>query len=196
MKHQQLVLEAATDKGLRPFGDLLARSDRYSTPSDFYRGYITMSHPVNFRCEHPVEIALATLTRRLGEVRYLERHFAHTQTFIPLGGKPFVMVMAPPSARDMPDLALARAFHFDGRQGFMLHVGTWHEFPFAVMGDTDIVVILSSQTGYDLEAKDPLTQEAQGPDLDKKDIAKRSGVILTLDLDASPCQVHEEIQHD
>lgn len=50
-------------------------------------------------------------------VRWLERHFYHTQAFLPLGGKLFVVVFEPPSAGELPDPAAvcARASHPDGR---------------------------------------------------------------------------------
>jgi ureidoglycolate lyase len=182
----ELPVETATCANLREFGMLLEQPAAAVDQSSFYKGFIRMSRPVNFHCDHPVEISLATLARRKGEVRYLERHFQHTQTFIPLGGKPFVMVLAPPSEEDAPDLKAARAFRFSGDQGFALHLRTWHEFPFALSNDTNIVVVLSSQTGYDLATKDPVTEEASGPDLDKKDIVRRNGVVLTFNLDAVP----------
>jgi ureidoglycolate lyase len=112
----------------------------------------------------------------------MERHFQHTQVFMPLAGKPFVAVMAPPSAGELPALDQVRAFLFDGSAGFSLHLGTWHEFPFAVEDGTDLVVILSSQTGYDLKGKDAVTEEAHGPDLDKKDIVARTGHVFRFDI--------------
>ena len=182
-----LPLRAATEVALRPFGALLGQGPAEAEgSSDFYKGHLRMARPVEFSCDHPVDLQLATLARRTGAVRYLERHFQHTQTFIPLGGKPFVMVLAPPSNGPMPEVAAVQAFHFDGRQGVMLNRGVWHEFPFALEDDTDLVVVLSSQTGYDLATRDPLTQEAFGPDLDKKDIVARAGIRLTVDLDSPP----------
>ena len=179
-----LPLEAASAKALEPFGQIIGRAAGASPVAvDFYKGAIRMSYPADFECEHPVEITLAQMDRRPGEVRYLERHFQHTQAFIPLGGKPFVAVMAPPGPEDLPDLSQVRAFRFDGSAGFAMHIGTWHEFPFALEDGTDLVVILSSQTGYDLKAKNTVTEEAHGPDLDKKDIAARTGTILRFELD-------------
>ena len=67
-------------------------------------------------------------------VSWMERHFLHTQTFFPLGA-PFVAVLAPPGEGELPDLDAARAFVFDGSAGLMLHLGTWHEFPFALHDD-------------------------------------------------------------
>lgn len=182
-----LALEAATPEALRPFGTLLGpgRQDA-ALASNFYVGHVRMSRPVEFVCGPPVDLQLATLARRPGEVRYLERHFQHTQTFIPLGGKGFAMVLAPASEGELPEIDAARAFLFDGGAGFALHLGVWHEFPFALEDQTDLVVVLSSQTGYDLATKDPQTQEAFGPDLDKKDLVARTGVMLTVDLPVPP----------
>ncbi len=179
-----LRVEPATAEALAAFGAVLgSAAGAPAVPIDFYRGHVRMSYPVAFTCDHPVELTLATLTRRDPEVRYMERHFQHTQSFIPLGGKPFIAVMAPPGDGDLPDIDTVRAFRFDGSAGFTLRLGTWHEFPFAVVDDTDMVVILSTQTGYDLHARDATTQEASGPDLDKKDIVARTGTVFRFALD-------------
>lgn len=182
MSELLLTVEPAEASALAPFGTLLGRDAAApAVPIDFYRGQVRMSYPVAFRCGHPVELALATLARRAPEVRYMERHFQHTQTFIPLAGAPFIVVMAPPGEADLPDIHAVRAFRFDGGSGLTLHLGTWHEFPFAIEEDSDMIVILSTQTSHDLQAKDGATQEAFGPDLDKKDIAARTGMLLRFD---------------
>lgn len=179
----ELQVEEAKPEALAPFGQVIGRVDGVSAVSvDFYKGAVKMSYPARFSSEHPVEITVAHMDRRPGEVRYLERHFQHTQAFLPLAGRPFVAVMAPPSESELPDLDQVRAFRFDGSAGFAMHLGTWHEFPFAEADGTDLVVILSSQTGYDLKGKDPLTEEAHGPDLDKKDIVARTGCVFRFEL--------------
>lgn len=179
----RLQVEPASADALAPFGAIIGREAPVTPVAvDFYKGAVKMSYPARFVCEHPVEITLAQMDRRAGEVRYMERHFQHTQAFLPLAGKPFVAVMAPPGDGDLPDLSQVRAFRFDGSAGFAMHLGTWHEFPFAVEDGTDLVVILSSQTGYDLKGKDAQTEEAHGPDLDKKDIVARTGHVFRFDL--------------
>jgi ureidoglycolate lyase len=176
-------IEDATAEALAPFGQIIGRaSGAVPVSVDFYKGAVKMSYPARFSSDYPVDLTLASLDVRPGEVRYMERHFQHTQAFLPLGGKPFIAVMAPPSDGDLPDIAAVRAFRFDGTAGFVMHRGTWHEFPFAVEPDTDIVVILSNQTGYDLKTKDPVTEEAHGPDLDKKDIVARTGQVFRFDI--------------
>lgn len=179
----ELIIEEAKPEVLAPFGQVIGRVGGVEPVSvDFYKGAVKMSYPARFSCDHPVEITVAHMDRRPGEVRYMERHFQHTQAFLPLAGKPFIAVMAPPCDGDLPDLSQVRAFRFDGSAGFAMHLGTWHEFPFAIEDGTDLVVLLSSQTGYDLKAKDALTEEAHGPDLDKKDIVARTGHVFRFQL--------------
>ena len=179
-----LTPEPATAEALAPFGAIIgSASGARPVAVDFYKGAVKMSYPARFECDHPVEITLASLDPRAGEVRYMERHAQHTQAFIPLGGKPFIAVMAPPCEGDLPDLAQVRAFRFDGSAGFAMHRGTWHEFPFAIEAGTEIAVILSSQTGYDLKGKDAVTEEAHGPDLDKKDIRARTGRLFRFEVE-------------
>ena len=181
-----LPLEPATAEALAPFGRILGRAaGARPIAVDFYKGRVLMQHPVAFNSEHPIDVTLATVDQRPPEVRYMERHFQHTQTFIPLGGKPFVAVMAPPSDGELPELDQVRAFLFAGDAGFTMHIGTWHEFPLALEPTTDLIVLLSTQTGYDLHKRDAVTEEASGPDLDKKDISRRLGTLIRFQAPAS-----------
>ncbi len=169
----------ASAENLAPFGEIIGPSSgAKSVDVDFYKGAISMSYPARFECDHPVEITMASMSPRPFEVRYMERHFQHTQAFIPLGSKPFIAVMAPATDGELPDPEQVRAFLFDGQEGFSMHRGTWHEFPFALEDETNMLVLLSSQTGYDLHNKDMDTEEAFGPDLDKKDIRSRTGTLF------------------
>jgi len=177
-----LPLNSPTVESLAPYGKIIGPgSGVVPTAVDFYKGKVKMSYPVEFGCDHAVNVTLASMERRPFEVRYMERHFEHTQSFIPLNGKPFIAFFAPPADADLPDLDMVKAFLFDGSEGFCMHRGTWHEFPFALEDDTQMIVLLSSQTGYDLADRDPVTEEAFGPDLDKKDLAHRTGVAFRID---------------
>lgn len=179
----RLQVAPATPENIEPFGRLLSRHAGASRLDlGYYSGAVVTSRPVDFQCASATDISLASLRRRPLQVRYLERHFQHTQTFIPLGGKPWLAVLAPPGPGDMPDLGSARAFRFAGDMGLALHCGTWHEFPFPLEDDTDMVVLLSAQTTEDLRHRATNGIEAFGPDLDKKDMTLRAGVVLALDL--------------
>ncbi|MCC5861474.1 MAG: ureidoglycolate lyase [Gammaproteobacteria bacterium] len=181
---RRLRLVTATPEVIRPYGAWLGpRADIAPMPVDYYSGAVAMSRPVAFECSSRVEVSLTSLRQRPLEVHYLERHFQHTQTFIPLNGKPFIAVLAPPSEGEMPDLDQVRAFRFDGTAGLCLDIGTWHEFPFPLDDDTHIVVLLSSQVTEDLQQRAANGIEAFGPDLDKKDMTLRAGVRYEVIID-------------
>lgn len=183
LEEHHLKVEPATPQAVAPFGALLGRRSGVEPMElDYYHGAVAMSRPVDYQCSSRTELSLTSLKRRPFQVRYLERHFQHTQSFIPLGGKPWLGVFAPPCAGDMPDFSQVRAFRFEGDTGLCLHLGTWHEFPFALEDDTDLAVVLSSQTTEDLHHRAENGIEAFGPDLDKKDMTLRRGVLFVLDL--------------
>lgn len=183
LKEHRLKVEPVTPEAIAPYGALLSRrSGVKPTGLDFYNGAVAMSRPVNYQCTSRTELSLTSLKKRPFQVRYLERHFQHTQSFIPLGGKAWMGVFAPPSEGDMPDFSQVRAFRFEGDTGLCLHLGTWHEFPFALEDDTDLAVVLSSQTTEDLHHRAENGIEAFGPDLDKKDMTLRAGVLFVLDV--------------
>jgi ureidoglycolate lyase len=181
MQIQKLELIAANPENIVPFGALIdVPKNGQALPVAFYQGSVRVYSPVSFISDEDTEIALASIDPRPKEVRWLERHFKHTQTFIPLAGKPFIMVMSPPTEKDMPDTADAKAFLFDGSAGFMLHVGTWHEFPFALQTDTRVIVLLRHEATTALMTDTAINGEGHSGDLEKKDIQVRLGLTLTV----------------
>ncbi|WP_237213523.1 ureidoglycolate lyase [Falsiroseomonas oryziterrae] len=172
--------EPATVANIAPFGTLLSpAAEAPVIRSPFYGDTVAIRKPGRFVADDTLEISVATIHPRPLRVSWMERHFLHTQTFFPLG-TPFAMVLAPPSEDEMPDLDTARAFLFDGSAGLMLHVGTWHEFPFAVAEVAQVCILIRRDTARDLRHKQG--NEARGPDLDKKDIVARAGVTIELAL--------------
>jgi ureidoglycolate lyase len=73
-----------------------------------------------------------------GPWRQLERHRLGTQTFVPLGGVPYLMLVALGDER--PDVATLAAFAVAGHQAVTLRAGTWHHGLIAPQGG-DFVVI-------------------------------------------------------
>lgn len=71
-------------------------------------------------------------------VRALERHPLGSQTFVPLAGTPFAVVVALGDAR--PDPATLRAFRVDGNQGVTFARGVWHH-PLIALAAGDFVVL-------------------------------------------------------
>lgn len=72
------------------------------------------------------------------EVRELERHRLGSQTFLPLGGVAFVVVVA--LGDDAPDTGTLAAFRVDGSRGVTLGRGVWHH-PLLALEDGDFAVI-------------------------------------------------------
>lgn len=176
-----LPVEAATNANTAPFGVILGPgADSPVITSAFYGPALSMKKPATFVADATLEITVATLRRRPLAASWMERHFLHTQTFIPLGGRPFLLILAPPNDAALPDLDQARALLFDGGAGFCMHLGTWHEFPLALVDETSLLILIRRDTARDLKRQEG--NEAHGPDLDKKDILARTGVRLVAAL--------------
>ena len=76
-------------------------------------------------------------------VNELESHALGSQTFVPLGQRRFVLVVAPAAAE--PDLGALAAFITDGAQGVVLAPGTWHHALLAVDAGDFVVVERAAQ---------------------------------------------------
>ena len=146
METKYIQVEDATAEKLAAFGDVVAVTpDMTNLPSPFYDNKVRIFKPATFTIDDDGEVAVTVIDRRPFQVRWMERHYKHTQMFIPLAGRPFVAIMAPPNDDDLPDLDQARAFLFDGSAGFAMHIGTWHEFPFPLIDGTQLVVVLRKE---------------------------------------------------
>lgn len=72
-------------------------------------------------------------------IAMLERHPKASQAFMPLGGQPFLIVVAPKGEHIDP--AHIRAFLAQGRQGINFAPGIWHHPLLALHGESDFLVI-------------------------------------------------------
>jgi ureidoglycolate lyase len=158
---------------------------------DFYGREVRVTHPADFHSNDDTCLNLVSFKERPLRVRWMEYHTKHTQTFIPLGGQPFYMVLGKPTCRrpdgsfdksqpSEPNLDDVKCFHFDGSAGIVMHVGTWHEVPFPTNGDTHFVCICTNETNDNLEHQDE-NGESQGGDLDKVRIERRFGHGLVIE---------------
>lgn len=182
----------ATEQSLEGYGYLIGGS-RVAPPrkQNYYGNYVQVRKPAKFVSNADTSLSVATINPRPMQVRWMEYHNKHTQTFIPLMGKPFVAVLHRPTCR-MPDggwndngslyptIEGVEAFRFDGSAGFVMNIGTWHEFPFAVEENTNVIVILTNETTSNLD--NLVEGEAAGGDLNKRDLQKRLGVVFEIEL--------------
>jgi ureidoglycolate lyase len=178
-----IKVQTPTIEKLQKYGTVLGYNPSVEPlPIDFYGGAAKVRRVADFKAEGEIEMPITTLQRRPFEVGHMERHMLHTQAFISLGGKPFIACFAPPNDKELPDIDQAEAFLFDGSAGFMMHAGTWHEFPFAVLDDTQLLVILTKSATEGLVKDNVIQNEAIGPDIEKRDLQQRLGVKIRLEV--------------
>ena len=178
-----LKVQIPTPEKLAPYGEVLGCNPNVEPmPIDFYDGAAKVRRVADFVSDDQTEMPVVTLNRRPFEMRHVERHFKHTQAFVSLGSKPFLAAFAPPNDKEMPDLDKLEAFLFDGSVGFMMHLGTWHDFPFALFDNTQLLVILRKEATDGLVRDNMVQDEAEGPDLEKRDILARHNTLIHFDL--------------
>ena len=151
-----------TEDSFRPYGTLLAPG---SGPPDF-KGVASVGWKAPFEVDD-VPLLMLLVSRFSGmQFSRLERHFAVTQTFIPLGPNPALLaVAAPTDAGVIPQPEDVRAFIIDGSYGYVLKRGTWHSvdrYPL-YEAETQVVIVTSRATQTEIETQDRaawhLTQE-------------------------------------
>jgi ureidoglycolate lyase len=181
MSFRTLKVEPVTRESFAPYGKLVGAGEGTLRTSDFYGHKVELWSPGQFVSDDQTTLSAARIYQRPLEVIWMERHFKHTQSFIPVGGRPFVAVLGAPTSTPHPDPETVRAFYFDGSAGAMLHLGVWHEFPFAVTASADVIVVLRKETQQNLEQKE--NNEAIGDDLEKRNLKMRLGFGFNFTLD-------------
>jgi ureidoglycolate lyase len=186
-----LVPVEATPEALACYGYMIGvPSGPKRDKIDFYGRDVTVSQPARFRGNDDLCLNLVSFRPRPLTVRWMEFHTKHTQTFIPLSGKPFYMVLGKPTCRRadgswddasavLPDPDTVTAFHFDGSSGIVMEVGVWHEVPFPLDGDTHFVCICTNETNDNLEAQGA-DGDCEGGDLSKRNLVKHLGYTFAI----------------
>jgi ureidoglycolate lyase len=189
---------------IRANADVLADYGWYLGPPDtavkaridYYGDAVQVRTPAAFVSNDDMMLNLVTFNRREPVIRWMEYHVKHTQTFVPLAGRPFIMVLGAPTqlrpdgsrdlARpDVPDLTTVRAFLFDGSAAVCMKIGTWHEVPFPLEDRTSFIAVVTNETNRNLEEHDEHF-ESTGGDLQKRQLERRLGVHLEIDLSTVP----------
>jgi ureidoglycolate lyase len=177
----EVNIEPLTDDAFAPFGQIISAKDR---APDFHTASGTRGWAVDFQSGMPLLMLLHTPYRGLSFTK-LERHFNVTQTFLPMGGSPAVVAVAPADSGDGargPAPSDVRAFLLDGTKGYALGRRVWHSLDRYALypPSTQWVIITDHETQQDLTAAYAgrgamrLTQEV--------DFAERFGVTFALVL--------------
>jgi ureidoglycolate lyase len=137
-----LKVEPLTKEAFAPFGVILSAQGRNRLPINTYGDKLDL-YRETFETDQPIEWFIAHFRSRDPNPLFLERHHLLTQTFIPLGGKAFVSVVAAkdaPLIDGMPKLEAIKAFVVPGDTAIQLHRSTWHENPFPLESEQTLLV--------------------------------------------------------
>ena len=143
--------EPLTAEAFAPFGSVIEASDA-AVKLDINQG-----HAVRYDRLAEIDVAdeggtgAISLFRAkpLGELvlRVFERHPLGSQSFVPLGGSPYLVAVAPAGDFDPAEIRLFRA---EGHQGVHYRKGVWHHF-LLVLGQSDFLVIDRAGPGDNCE---------------------------------------------
>jgi len=117
-------------------------------------------------------ISILEVKRRPFEFCEMARHRRTMQAFVPLGGQPWALAVAPPEGihnpATLPDVGRIRAFLIPGDRGVMIRRGTWHYGP-----------LHFEEKAYFVNIEEKGTNEN---DFDLKSIERALGVMIAIDL--------------
>ena len=152
---RELTPEPLTAEAFAPFGSVIEASDEAAKLD------INQGHAIRYDRLAEIDVADGGGTgvislfraRPLAELvlKQFERHPLGSQSFIPLGGRPYLVAVAP--AGDF-DPAKVRLFRAEGRQGVHYRKGVWHHFLLVLDDETDFLVVDRAGPGDNCEEVD------------------------------------------
>ncbi|HEX8572999.1 MAG TPA: ureidoglycolate lyase [Allosphingosinicella sp.] len=148
---RDMTPEPLTAEAFAPFGSVIEASDAAAKLD------INDGHAIRFDALAEVDVAdgggsaVVSLfrARPLAELvlRGFERHPLGSQTFVPLGGRPYLVAVAPPGPFEPANIRLFRA---EGHQGVHYRKGVWHHF-LLVLDESDFLVVDRAGPGDNCE---------------------------------------------
>jgi ureidoglycolate lyase len=175
MNLRKLKIEPLTQQAFAPFGDVIETDQR---PFRMINNGTTRRYHCLAQVEtaHPadgdraiISICRAQVTKMPFTIHMLERHPLGSQAFVPLLGRPFLVVVAPPTDNsinnDKPQLDLIRAFITNGKQGINYSRSTWHH-PVLAIGNEDDEFVLIDREGSGNNCDEHFFQEDEHMILD------------------------------
>jgi len=142
----EIQAELLTAEAFAPFGEVLASAHDSATP-------------LNDRASARAVIEVVAATPATASDRHLvavmERHSHSTQAFLPLDGRPYLVVVAPTAPDGSPDLSGLAAFAVPGRTGVQYRRAVWHA-PITALGPSGrlATVVHKDGSAADCEFRD------------------------------------------
>ncbi len=164
--------ETLTVAAFAPFGDVIEACDsgrHFAINGGNTERYHDLMQIEVAAGGHPIVSIFRGQPRSLPfAVTMLERHPLGSQSFMPLGGVPYLVVVAPPAA--VPDEAAIRLFVAQPGQGVNYARGVWHHPLLALEAVSDFLVI---------------DYAGPGPNCDEVQLAQP--LLVTLQHDQALC---------
>lgn len=141
-----------TPERFAPFGQVLRLPDGQSQ----HKWSTTKTWSADFSIDGTMELMYARAESIPPQFTKMERHFAVTQTFIPLGNAAVAMAFAPPTGDDndaAPDPAAFRALLIPGTMAVMMYRGVWHSSRFLAQAQPgEFIILTDAHTTAELQA--------------------------------------------
>ncbi|MBP6019680.1 MAG: ureidoglycolate lyase [Burkholderiaceae bacterium] len=132
-----------TSEAFAPYGQVIEASDAANHFS-INEGNTERYHDLARIEPGPEGHAIVSIFRGLPrtlpfEVTMMERHPLGSQAFIPMSGRPYLVVVAP--AGDPPTVETLKVFYCRGDQGVNYDTGVWHHPLLALDAVSDFIII-------------------------------------------------------
>jgi ureidoglycolate lyase len=179
-----VTAEQLTADRFAPFGTVLGPEGHERLPIELYGGTVD-AYAIPIEADEPFQFLFNRLRYRGMRIHFLERHSHLTQAFIPIDGLPFVQVVAPADAPEedgLPALGSVRAFVVPGGRGVQIARGVWHEPPFPLQAEQQLIVTSHTSLTLGLQQRLDERKEIGRLDVDKRNVTERAGVVLRVEL--------------
>jgi ureidoglycolate hydrolase len=118
----QLVAQPITSATFQPFGQVIWATEN-NKPYDGKDAQLSLE-------KGTPRLYIMGLHHRGRNFHVISRHSECTQCLGALGGKDWLIAVAPPCQESQPSVELIQAFHIPGNCFIKLEVGTWHAGPY------------------------------------------------------------------
>ena len=152
---RHLQVQLLTEETFAPYGKVVGALKR---EPDFRGGSGTQLWDLDCEIDGTLQLGFVRVPYQPLGFKLMEQHYGVMQTFIPLGGPPALVALAPPTPRGtLPKPEDVTAFLLDGSKGYILDRNTWHALDrFPLYPPTgDWVILTDKETTADLKAAGP-----------------------------------------
>ena len=148
----KLTPEKLTTENFSQFGEVISIENRESiTINDGFANKYADLAQIDTQEENgqtSVHIFVAKKRQFPLQITMLEKHPFFSQTFIPRGNTPFIIVVSPPA--EEPIIENIRVFISNGDQGISYSRGVWH-FPLISINDNSQFIVIDRKHNTDLD---------------------------------------------